>query len=127
MHRLIKRGLMFGNLIEVSSSVLVERYNRALAHLTGKRTQLTDFHIDVSGFSPEIGDELGDEFYLNQGGCNRQFILLTTEQKSAPLLNAQFSTSREILRHFIEENEAQLFALTARDAVAGEMVNSVFP
>ncbi|MBR9844426.1 MAG: hypothetical protein GYB25_14800 [Rhodobacteraceae bacterium] len=126
MHRLIKRGLMFGNLIEVSSPVLVERYNRALMHLTGKRTGLTDFHIDVSGFSPEIGDELGDELYLNQGGCNRQFILLTTEQKSAPLLNAQFSTSREILKHFIEENEPQLFALTARDAVAGELVNSVF-
>ncbi|WP_243614071.1 DUF6638 family protein [Shimia aestuarii] len=126
MHRLIKRGLMFGNLVEVASPVLVERYNRALEHLTGKRTALKDFHIDVSGFSPEIGDELGDDLYLNQGGCNRQFILLTTEQKTAPLLNAKFSTSREILKHFIEENEPQLFALTARDAVAGELVNSVF-
>lgn len=126
MHRLIKRGLMFGNLIEVSSSVLVERYNRALTHLTGKTTQLNDFHVDISGFSPEIGDELGDDLYLNQGGCNRQFILLTTEQKTAPLLNTQFSTSRGILKQFITENEPQLFALTARDAVAGELVNSVF-
>lgn len=126
MHRLIQRGLMFGNLIEVASPVLVERYNRALKHLTGKTTSLTDFHIDISGFSPEIGDELDDPLYLNHGGCNRQFILLTTEQKSAPLLNAQFSNSRDVLRHFIEENEPQLFALTARDAVAGELVNSVF-
>lgn len=126
MHRLIKRGLMFGNLIEVASPVLVERYNRALKHLTGKTTGLTDFHIDVSGYSPEIGDELGDHLYLNHGGCNRQFILLTTEQKTAPLLNAKFSTSRDILRDFITENERQLFALTARDAVAGELVNSVF-
>lgn len=126
MHRLIQRGLMFGNLIEVASPILVERYNRALKHLTGKATALTDFHIDISGYSPEIGDELGDHLYLNHGGCNRQFILLTTEQKTAPLLNAQFSNSRDILRHFIEENEPQLFALTARDAVAGELVNSVF-
>ncbi len=126
MKRLIKRGLMFGNLIEVASPVLVERYNRALKHLTGKTTALTDFHIDISGFSPEIGDELNDPLYLNQGGCNRQFILLTTDQMRAPLLNAKFSTSRDILRHFIEENEAPLFALTARDAVAGELVNSVF-
>ncbi|MBO9473904.1 hypothetical protein J7413_10185 [Shimia sp. R10_1] len=126
MHRLIQRGLMFGNLIEVASPVLVERYNRALKHLTGKTTNLTDFHIDISGYSPEIGDELDDHLYLNHGGCNRQFILLTTEQKTAPLLNAKFSTSRDILRHFIEENEPQLFALTARDAVAGELVNSVF-
>ena len=35
MKRLIQRGLMFGNLIEVSSPALVERYNRALKHLTG--------------------------------------------------------------------------------------------
>jgi len=126
MHRLIQRGLMFGNLIEVASPILVERYNRALKHLTGKTTNLTDFHIDISGYSPEIGDELEDHLYLNHGGCNRQFILLTTDQKSAPLLNIKFSTSRDILRHFIEENEPQLFALTARDAVAGELVNSVF-
>ncbi len=53
-------------------------------------------------------------------------ILLTTEQKNAPLLNAQFSTSRGILRQFITENEGQLFALTARDAVAGELDNSIY-
>lgn len=126
MNRLIRLGLMFGNLIPVDSPALVERYNRALKHLTGKTTQLTDFHIDISGFSPEIGDELQDPLYLNENGCNRQFILLTTAQKTAPLLNASFSTSRHILRQFIEENEAQLFALTARDAVAGELLNSVF-
>lgn len=126
MKRLIEKGLMFGNLIEVSSPALVERYNRALKHLAGKETRLVDFHIDISGYSPEIGDELGDDLYLNPNGCNRQFILLTTAQKDAPLLNIRFSTSRGILRQFIEANEAQLFALTARDAVAGELQNSVY-
>lgn len=126
MIRLIQRGLMFGNLVEVRSPALVARYNAALKLLIGKETKLKDFHIDLSGYSPEIGDEFGDHLYLNQGGCNRQFILLTTEQKRAPLLNAQFSTSRRILRQFIEENEAELFALTARDAVGGELENSVF-
>ncbi|MFQ6546540.1 DUF6638 family protein [Aestuariibius sp. 2305UL40-4] len=126
MRRLIERGLMFGNLVEVSSPVWVDRYNRALDHLTGQQTALTEFHIDISGYSPEIADELGDDLYLNHAGVNRQFILLTTEQKAAPLLNMKFSTSRGILRQFIEENEAQLFALTARDAVAGELVNSVY-
>lgn len=126
MKRLIEKGLMFGNLIHVSSPALVERYNRALTHLTGKQTSLSDFHIDISGYSPEIGDELGDMQYLNQGGCNRQFILLSTAQKTAPLLNAKFSMSRSILRQFITENEAQLFALTTQDAVAGELLNSVY-
>jgi hypothetical protein len=125
VRRLIEKGLMFGNLVPVESPVLVERYRRAMLHLTGRTTALTDFHIDISGYSPEIGDELGDHLYLNPRGLNRQFILLTTQQKSAPLLNAQFSTARGILRQFITANEPQLFALTAGDAVAGELVNSV--
>lgn len=126
MKRLISRGLMFGNLIEVASPALIDRYNRALHKLTGRRTQLPDFHVDISGFSPEIADELDDALYLNPNGVNRQFILLTTAQKTAPLLNAKFSMSRGILRRFIEENEAQLFALTSRDAVLGELDNTVF-
>lgn len=125
MIRLIEKGLMFGNLVHISSPALVERYNRALQHLAGQTTALTDFHVDISGYSPEVGIELEDELYLNPNGVNRQFILLTTEQKRAPLLNVKFSTSRDILREFIEMNEAQLFALTATDAVAGELVNSV--
>ena len=126
MNRLIAKGLMFGNLVEVSSPQLVDRYNRALKHLAGKTTKLKDFHIDLSGYSPEIGDELGDPLYLNPNGANRQFILLTTAQKEAPLLNIKFSTSRGILTEFIDKNEAQLFALTARDAVAGELQGSVY-
>lgn len=126
MMRLVRRGLMFGNLVEINSPAMVARYNRALKHLINKETKLTEFHIDISGFSPEIGDEFGDNLYLNPHGCNRQFILMTTDQKTAPLLNSHFSTSRSILRDFIDENEDQLFALTAREAVAGEMLNSVF-
>ncbi|MGR3273255.1 hypothetical protein DU478_03895 [Thalassococcus profundi] len=126
MRRLIEAGLMFGNLVKVDSPALVERYNRALMHLTGRTTALTEFHIDISGYSPEVGDALDDPLYLNHNGVNRQFILLTTQQKTAPLLGAKFSTSRGILRQFIEENERELFALTARDAVAGELLNSVY-
>ncbi|MBV1895831.1 MAG: hypothetical protein KUG70_05190, partial [Rhodobacteraceae bacterium] len=126
MKRLIQKGLMFGNLIHIDSPALVDRYNRALLHLIGRQTQLSDFHIDISGYSPEIGDELDDRLYLNHNGVNRQFILLSTEQKRCPLLNAKFSTNHAILREFIIQNDAQLFALTATDAVAGELVNSVF-
>ncbi|MHA6267394.1 DUF6638 family protein [Aliiroseovarius sp. CAU 1755] len=126
MKRLINRGLMFGNLIRVDSPALIERYNRALKGLSGKQTKLKEFHIDVSGFSPEIGEEFKDPLYLNPNGCNRQFIILTVDQKTAPLLNAMFSTSRAILRQFIADNEAKLFALTAHDAVAGELMDSVY-
>ena len=121
MKRLIAKGLMFGNLIEVTSPALIDRYRRAMKHLCGRETALTDFHIDISGYSPEIGVELNDDLYLNPNGANRQFILLTTAQKNAPLLNAKFSTSRGIIRQFIDTNEAQLFALTARDALLAHL------
>ena len=127
MDLLIEKGLMFGNLIRIDSPVLVERYNRALDALTGKRTELTEFHIDIAGFSPEIGDELADPLYLNHEGVNRQFILLTTDQKRAPLLSSKFSTSRSILRQFIDENERELFALTVRDAVAVSYTHLTLP
>ncbi len=125
MLRLLKHGLIYGDLFKVDTPAMVERYNVALEALTGKRTKLETFMIDISGFAPEIGDELGDEQYINPNGVNRQFILLSTAQKDCPLLNAQFSTSHHILKSFIEDNESQLFALTARDAVAGELNNSV--
>lgn len=126
MMRLVKRGLMFGNLYEVNSTALVGRYNRALAHLTGLTTALNEFHIDISGYSPEIGEELGNQLYLNPEGLNRQFILLSIEQRTAPLLNAHFSMSRTILKDYFDMYEEQLFALTARDAVVGELVNSIY-
>ncbi len=126
MKRLIESGLMFGNLVPVDSPALVGRYNRALKALSGRETALTEFHVDISGFSLEVADELGDPLYLNPNGVNRQFILLSTAQKSAPLLDAKFSVSRDVLRRFIGQNEAALFALTTRDAVTGELANSVF-
>ena len=125
MMRLLKHGLIYGDLFKVDTPAMVERYNVALEALTGKRTKLDNFMIDISGYAPEIGDEFEDETYLNPHGVNRQFILLSTAQKDSPLLNSKFSTSHHILKSFIEDNESQLFALTARDAVAGELNNSV--
>ena len=126
MKRLIEKGLMFGNMIRVDSPAWVARYNRALKLVIGKQTALPVFHIDLAGYSPEIGDELGDMDYLNPEGAHRQFILLTTEQKTAPLLNADLSVLRELLKRFILDNESQLFSLTARDAVVGEMDDMVW-
>ena len=126
MLRLLKHGLIYAELFPVDTPAMVARYNAALKKITGKTTSLHEFMVDISGFAPEIAEEFDDPMYLNPHGVNRQFILLSTKQKDCPLLNAQFSTSRAILAQFITDNEAQLFALTARDAVAGELNNSVF-
>ena len=57
MMRLLRSGLMYGGLVEVATPTMVGRYNRALEKLTGRRTALDSFHIDLSGFAPEIGEE----------------------------------------------------------------------
>lgn len=126
MMRLVERGLMYGGLVEIATPTLVERYNEGLEKLTGRRTELDSFYIDLSGFSPEIGEELGDDRYLNPKGCNRQFILVDLDQVRAPLLNAQFSSSRAILKRFYRENMQALFNLTSQDAVIGELLNSIY-
>ena len=57
MMRLIEKGLMFGNLFEVSSSALVDRYNRALKHLTGKTTALKAV-LGLARFDGELTDAM---------------------------------------------------------------------
>ena len=126
MQRLTENQLIYGNLFEVATPVLRERYNRALELLYGRSTALERFRIDQSGYSPEVAAELGDEEYLNPHGCNRMFILLTVEQANLPLLDATFSCSRAILKAFVDDNREALFALTARDAVFGELEDSVY-
>ena len=75
MMRLLEKGLIFAELFPVDTPAMVARYNEALKKLTGKQTKLTEFMVDISGFAPEIADELEDPFYLNPHGVNRQFIL----------------------------------------------------
>ncbi|WP_366523534.1 DUF6638 family protein [uncultured Sulfitobacter sp.] len=78
---------------------MVERCNSALHHLTGHKTTLTDFYFDNSSYSPEIGEELDDLLYLNHKGVKRQCILLSMKQRTDPLLNTRFSTSKSTLRN----------------------------
>ena len=126
MKGLREKGLLFGDLVKITAPDLVARYNRALRYLTGRETRLGAFHLDISGHSPEVGEEFGDALYLNREGHNRQFILLSPAQRHAPLLQARYSTSRAILRQFIDANESDVCALTARGVVAGELLNSDF-
>lgn len=124
MHHLIAHRMMFGNMVLVDSPVWVERYNRALGALTGRRTELTEFHVDISGFSPEVADEIGDQNYLKPKHGHRQFIVLTTQQASSPMLTGDFSFLREGLKDFIRKNEAAISTITAYDVLVGDIDDS---
>jgi hypothetical protein len=120
------KGLRYGRLIEVKNKAMRERYNRALERLTGQTTAREAFHIDLSGYSPEIAAELKNPLYLNPHGVNKKFILLTTGQARLPAFDTQFTSSATILKRFIADNRKPLFALSTRDVVFGELQNSTY-
>lgn len=126
MKRLISSGLMFANLVEVATPTLVARYNAALERLTGRRTALTGFHIDIAGFSPEVGDELGDLAYLSPPGASRPFLFLDPAQARAPLLRPDYSFLRPALRAFLTGNAPALASLAAREPVLGEIASPLW-
>ena len=80
MKRLLEAELIYGRLLPVDEPHLVERYNKALDGFGMRRTALPSFRIDMTGFSPEIADELGDRDYLDPNRVNRRFVIMTPEQ-----------------------------------------------
>lgn len=65
----------------VNTDVLVERYNQCLEALGMEATQLKSFHIDLSGWSPEIAEEKDNPRYLRHGSANIYGIILSYEQQ----------------------------------------------
>lgn len=126
MKLLIDNKLKYGNLLTVNSPHLIVRYNKALQLICGKVTKLKEFHIDITGYSPEIAKEFKNKSYLNPYGVNKKFILVTMEQKNLPALDAFFSSTRNMMDEFIMDNYSELFALTSKDVVYGELENSTY-
>ncbi|MGD1524516.1 DUF6638 family protein [Vibrio owensii] len=113
-------------LLFINTPHMIERYNRALLGLTGKVTALSSFHIDCSGFSPEIAREFGDFNYLNPNGVNRQFILIDIKQENLGLYQSYFSSTSQIIKSFFADNRNALLTLTALDSVYGELENNIY-
>ncbi len=126
MQRLIENKLIYGQLLEISEPHLVARYNQALEGLSLKPTKLKEFRIDMTGFSPEVAQDLGDPQYLDPNGVNRRFIILTPDQIDLPVINSAFSNTEDLLYQFFEKNAKALFAITIKDVLFGEIEDSVF-
>ena len=126
MDRLIKAGLRFGNLLRIDQPNLVARYRKAMEGLGVTPTALDVFHVDASGYSPEVAEEVGDRRYLDPHGVNRRIIVLTPDQRKLPLLNVEFSADVALVRRFFIDNDRAIRTLTLKDAVYGEIENMTF-
>jgi hypothetical protein len=116
----------FTQLLTIDEPHLIERYNRALKAFDVKPVKLDTFRIDMTGFSPEVADALGDEDYLDPKRVNRRFIILSPEQATLSVVHSSFSNTRDLMLDFFESNRRVLYALTIKDVVYGEIEDSVF-
>lgn len=122
----MNQDLLYSELMLIETLPLIKRYNRALKKACGIETKLSQFHIDCSGYSPEIAKEFSDPDYLNSNGVNKRFIIISIKQKDLPIARSHFSSTAEFLKDFMCDNAACLLTLTALDAVFGELENNIY-
>ncbi|KQX55082.1 MULTISPECIES: DUF6638 family protein [unclassified Ensifer] len=125
MKRLLEAELIYGRLLDISEPHLIARYNKALEGFGLRPTALTQFSIDMTGFSPEIADELGDRDYLDPNRVNRRFIIMTPEQAELPVVHTSFSNTAALMHEFFNANSRAINAITIKDALYGEIEDSV--
>jgi hypothetical protein len=125
MHLLRDNELIYGRLLPVEESHLIERYNKALKAFGVKATKLKSFEIDRTGFSPQIAEELGDPSYLDPNEVNRRFIILTPAQIDLPVVHTAFSNTSQLVYEFMSRNQRAIDALTIKDVIYGEIEDSV--
>ncbi len=125
MERLLEAELIYGRLLEISEPHLVERYNKALKGLGMPATELESFEIDMTGFSPQIAEELDDRDYLDPERVNRRFIIMTPDQENLPVVHTSFSNTAGLMHEFFAANARAINAVTIRDALYGEIEDSV--
>lgn len=113
------KDLVYHDLFLVEG-VLVDRFNQALEHITKKRTQLKSFHIDKRGKSPEVIEELGVD-YLNIGLANRFLIIVSPDQRHAPLLYESTSYDNALIDMMYTQNTSTIHQITQREALFAEI------
>ncbi len=116
----------FTQLLTIDEPHLVERYNRALKAFELEPVELDEFRIDMTGFSPEVAEALGDMDYLDHKKVNRRFIILSPEQAMLSVVHTSFSNTGDLMLDFFESNRRVLYALTIKDVVFGEIEDNVF-
>lgn len=117
INELIQAGLFGRGLIPITEPVMVERYNQCLADMGLTPTTLTTFQIDRMGWSPEIAAEHDDSYYLSHGEANPLVIILTPEQRFAPIYFPMHSFDWSLMDNWFKRNLAAVVDITKATAL----------
>jgi hypothetical protein len=115
--RCLVRGLL-----RVDDPLLRERTNAALAALELPPTELSLFHLDAAGWSPEIAAERQDPFYL--GGARElgsAGMLVSVAQLDVPLVHPAFGYAADAYRRVVSGARREIAALLLREPLVAEL------
>lgn len=116
MQKLKDAGLFGGALVRVTGS-LAKRYNECLAMLGVAPTSLSEFSIDVMGWSPEIAEEKQENYYLNTGEANTNAIILSPSQQGKPSHMPSHSFDRDLMNAVFVAYERPIRDITKDSAL----------
>ena len=119
MQKLKQANLYRSESISISGK-LVERYNKCLLKLGFTETKLDKFTIDGIGWSPEIAEEKGESFYLNNGEANTHAIIITPKQKGVPVYNPFHSFDTALMKAVFKKHEKTINDITRNSAICIE-------
>jgi hypothetical protein len=116
MDKLREAGLIGDGLFVVDTPELRDRYNECLVRLGKPRTTLTSFDVDITGWSPQIAQELNDFDYL-MDDTTRSGIILSPRQAELPIFRPMHSFDRLAFEMLFRDAMRQISTVTARTAI----------
>ena len=108
----LKAAKLFGGGLVPLSGSLAKRYNDCLAMLGVKPTALSHFSVDGLGWSPEIAEEKGENYYLNIGDANPNAIIISPAQKGKPVFMPSHSFDRDLMHAIFTAYDKQIRDIT---------------
>ncbi len=103
---------------------LVEKFNRALMHVTGLETKQTEFFVDSRGRSPQLISELGTK-YLQVGAAHRYLIVVSPSQGDAGLLDPEFSFDSSLIAQLYADHQNGVSIVTRVDGLYAEIEDGI--
>jgi len=126
-------GLINQNLFFVDGE-LARRYHKALKQVFDLECDVDNFRLDKRGLSPELCKyfkekyperfEYGDN-YLNKGSANRFMVVVSPDQKSAPLIAPQASYDDKLCDEVYRQARHTIEDITAEEVLYGEFEDGI--
>ncbi len=113
---------------------LAQRYNAVLREVFGFECDIDSFRVDKRGLSPEVAEHLKRKYpdrlefgenYLNIRSANRFMVVVSPDQKNAPLVFPQTSYENSLFDEVYRQARHTIEDLTSSAVLFGELDNGI--